>query len=137
MKVEIITTPTFIKLIVISSVPSKSFGRSNNFKTSLYLISEPVLSSLKSLGVKEKKAISEPEIKAEINNNTIIVEKKRDNNKFPDEYEMAEGKNKCRNKYKRIGKTQKCKYVGSITNKTAKLTIPPLNINENKEIEWH
>ena len=73
MKVEIITTPTFIKLIVISKVPSKSFGRSNNFKTSLYLISEPDLSSLKSLGVKEKKAISEPDINAEINNKTIIA----------------------------------------------------------------
>ena len=73
MNVEIITTPTLIKLIVISNVASNSFGRSNNFKTSLYLISEPVLSSLKSLGVKEKNAISEPEIKAEINNNTIIA----------------------------------------------------------------
>ena len=70
--VEIITMPTLIKLIVISKVASNRLGRSRSWITFLYFILLPFCNSLTSVGVNEKKAISEPEINADINNNIII-----------------------------------------------------------------
>ena len=73
-KADKITIATFIKLLAINIVANSLFGFCNNCKTSLCNLSLSISSI--SVGLNEKKATSDPEIKAEkiININIIANE---------------------------------------------------------------
>ena len=82
--VEIITIPTFTKLLTISMVANKCSGFFSNFNTSILFLLFFVFRLSKLAGDKEKNATSEPEIKAELSNNRIIIDspKKLDGSGF-------------------------------------------------------
>lgn len=64
---------TFIKLLAIKIVASKSFGLSNNSKIVAAYFSVSFSSPSISLGFKEKNATSEPEINADATNKTKSI----------------------------------------------------------------
>ena len=69
MKENKITTPMFIKLLATSKVANSFFGFSNNLEIILIFSGSSCEESSKSLGDKEKKAVSAPD--------TIAVQKSK------------------------------------------------------------
>ena len=67
LKIELdkITIPTLTKLFVIRIVANNSLGLPKSFKTDLAFLSLSPFSSSLSPGLKEKKAASDPDIRAE------------------------------------------------------------------------
>lgn len=68
-----ITIPTFIKLLAISIVPNRWFGFFNSFNINALLVWLLLLKSSFSDGVREKKATSDPDTKAEKISKIIVT----------------------------------------------------------------
>ena len=72
-KVDNITIPTFTKLLVINIVASKCSGFFNKSSTCLLLLLFSIFKLSRLAGDKEKKATSEPDTNAELNNKITMI----------------------------------------------------------------